>query len=486
MAIDTPTRDRVTSGNQNTAEMRQAFRDANPQRETIRGTGRSGGGASINIDDTPRPGETRAQKTARSGVKQVKKAAKSVADTAKAAKNIGIVGTLARGGAKLVSGVGTAFLANEALSNTTEQLEQKSGLQPIRPLRGTQPEGQPPGAQAPVNLERPGDKFLSVLPPIVGAVRGAFGFGEDAPETTPAPTGLREFTNADIGGGELNRGTDSVEKNQAVAQRLSDKGAKERAAGLRAAEAAAGDGRSLDEKILERLSGGSNLASAFGALNAGGNVLRQRAAERGRDFSAQQSSLRRRETADLGLRNSLATESAKAGLNARADAPANAAKFEQERRSFSKLREDAIASGDSRQVERAENTIIDSAVDDPNGPAAGEAQSMLSKVLMEDRNGLFNSIFNKFFGNKVSDADITQALDKITVDEVSGELLLPNPDGSGTPVEMGTELEDLPPQYQRLVLSISNRRVGTQNVGRGDPNRGDPNRTSLRSGRRGT
>jgi len=475
--------DRETSGNQNTARMRQAFRDANPQRETIRGTGRSGGGASINIDDTPRPGETRAQRTARSGVKQVKKAAKSVGDTAKAAKNIGVVGRLARA----APGVGTAFLGAEALGNTNEQLEQKSGLQPIRPLRGTQPEGQRPGAQAPVNLERPGDKFLSALPPIVGAVRGAFGFGEDAPqETTPAPTGLREFTNADIGGGELNRGTASVEENQAVAQRLSDKGAKERAAGLRAAEAAAGDGRSLDEKILERLSGGSNLASAFGALNAGGNVLRQRAAERGRDFSAQQSSLRRRETADLGLRNSLATESAKAGLNARADAPANAAKFEQERRSFSKLREDAIASGDSRQVERAENTIIDSAVDDPNGPAAGEAQSMLSKVLMEDRNGFFSSIINKFFGNDVSDADITQALDKITVDEVSGELLLPNPDGSGTPVEMGTELEDLPPRYQRLVLSISNRRVGTQNVGRGDPNRGDPNRTSLRSGRRGT
>ena len=300
----------------------------------------------------------------------------------------------------------------------------------------------------------------------------------EPPAAAPAPsvrnpqfdeTGARLFTNADIGGGAANRGTASVEENIGVASRLADKGARERAAGLRAAGAAQGDNRSLDERILGRLAGGSGLASAFGALAAGGNVLRQRAAERG--FA--RSTAARQQDIDA------------AAATAAADRNVDIAKIAQTQGRDFANQLTSIQSGFAKARESGtQDEFLDStaraATDNPNGPEAAfygpivgnEIREAAGKGFLTSLNpaterGIFDWLAS--FGQGGQAEPLLTPEGQVTINSQTGSIEIVSPDGS-TRQEL-FDLEGLPPRSQEylraLGTQLNNQELANQP---GDPN----------------
>ena len=393
-----------------------------------------------------------------------------------------------------------AGIALEAATTTQEEQEAASGIPPVTPLRGT---GDP--GTGPQNLERFGDPALAAIRPAVGVIRGAFGGGAEPAgpggtgdltrqgsrglvgPASPTPTGLRDFTNADIGGGAVNRGTASVEENQGVAQRLSDRGASLRAAGLAAQPQPGQPGQA--DSTATRLAGGG-LASAFGALALSGNQLRREAAERTRGAATTQEFATQQQKADLDLRNTL-TE---IGAQTAADAGTN---FQSDITKLAEGRTKAGESDNPAAQANFDNAIVESALANPNGNAAQFASTMLGKALFDlGPQTRLGAIFNPFgegrtfldafeaIGrNEFNVADLQNAFEKVQIDDSGGtfRLVVPRQEGGG--FEDVGDINDLPEPMQRLALQLLRRQSTGQ---RGDPDRANPNvATQTASGLRG-
>lgn len=425
------------------------------------------------------------------------------------ARGLRVAGRLAKGAGRLAGRLGPAgagiAIGAEALTTTQEEKEAASGLPQVRPLRGLQPGGQAPGAEAPVNLERFGDPLLAAARPVIGTLRGAFGQGADQeisptgePIAAPAAgvrapqfgaEGERSFTNADIGGGAINRGTASVEENQAVAQRLSDRGQAERAAGLRAAGQPGQPGQADPAATaLARQAAGGGLASAFGALALSGNQLRREAADRTRGAAAQTAAAKVRQKSDLDLRNKLTEIGATNAAN-------KTKNFAKDSVGLTESFNEALESGDEQQIANVRSSIFSAAQQDPDGAAGAAAKNLLAEDIRQNtESGFFGAIFNVFGSGRGPGAAISSlgqggfnnefqtAVDKLVLNEATGDLEIANPDGSGGR-QVVTNIEDLTPESRDFLSQAGVRTLGAgQEATRGDPNRQDPNRPSLRSG----
>ena len=509
---------RAVGGNQNTSRLREGFRAArdasrrglNTAGKVARGVasevaggarqvarGLAGQGASVAGASTSPgaggPTTTRAQQV---GGRLRRAFTPAGRGTAVAGRAVRGVGRFARGVA--LPGAALAVGA-EALGTPQEQLEAQSGLPEVTPLTGIQPGGQAPGAQAPVNLARTFDPLLAAARPAVGAVRGAFGLGaeQEAPAQQPAglrapqfgAEGERSFVNEDIGGGAVNRGTASVAENQGVASRLEARGIAERQAGLRAQAAGAPGAQpgTPSSGLLDQLgaqAAGGGLASAFAALNVGGNQLRREAADRSRGFRAAR--------AQQDAQNKLTSSLTRIGAQNAADKTKN---FAQDAVGLTESFNDAVQSGDEQQIENVRSSIFESAAQDPQGASGAAASNLLAEEIRENtESSFFGAIFNPFgagrgpldaissLGQGGFNNEFQSAIDKMTLNESTGDLEIANPDGSGG-TQTVTNIESLSPAAREFLSQSGIRKVGAgQDVTRGDPNRQDPNRPSLRSG----
>jgi hypothetical protein len=298
--------------------------------------------------------------------------------------------------------------------------------------------------------------------------------------------GERLFTNADIGGGEANRGTASVEQNQQVLDRLlaerAQRGEGQPAAGLRAAGApGAPGGRGESSDLLNRLgsqAAGGGLASAFGALNVGGNVLRREAAERTRASD--------RGIAATDARNKLNLELTKIGAQSAADTAKNATK---DAVGLSESVNKAIDSGDPEQLANVRSSIFQSFESNPENPATRAAMSNLIAQDIRDNteSSFFGALFNPFGagrgpldllksgGQGGFNNDFQDALNKVVHNTSTGELEIANPDGSGRR-QFLANMSDLQPETRQALLALGLQTEGAgQPVTRGQGLRQDPN-----------
>ena len=298
--------------------------------------------------------------------------------------------------------------------------------------------------------------------------------------------GERLFTNQDIGGGAANRGLRSVEENQAVADRLEAKGIAERQAGLRAetggapgAPGAPGGRQSSD--LLNRLgaqAAGGGLASAFGALNVGGNVLRREAADRTR---ANEASVARTDAS-----NKINLELTKIGAQSVADRSKNATK---DAVGLTESVNKAIESGDPEQVANIRSSIFQSFESDPTNPSTRAAMSNLIAEDIRDNteSGFFGALFNPFGagrgpldllksgGQGGFNNDFQDALNKVVHNTSTGVIEIANPDGSGER-QFLANMNDLQPETRQALLAFGLQTEGAgQPVTRGQGLREDPN-----------
>jgi hypothetical protein len=276
-----------------------------------------------------------------------------------------------------------------------------------------------------------------------------------------------------------------VEENQAVGQRLSDRGASLRAAGLAAQPQPGQPGQA--DPTATRLAGGG-LASAFGALALSGNQLRREAADRTRTAATTQEFATQRQQADLDLRNKLTEISAEAAAE-------GSTKFNESLTGLATDFNAALNSEDPEQVRNFKTAINEAAINDPNSPQAALASSNLARTILEKSgSSLLGALFNiipdflggegrgpidsvtAFFNGGFNNADIASAFDKLTLNQQSGEIRAPNPSGRGD--QFVLNLSDLDEADQRLVISLLTRETGQ----RGDPDRDNPNVPSLRAG----
>ena len=325
----------------------------------------------------------------------------------------------------------------------------------------------PTASQTPLQLAGIGGQDEQ-QPPAAAGLRGAQ-FDE---------TGARSFTNEDIGGGAINRGTASLAENQAVAQRLGARGQAERAAGLRAA--APGQPGQADPTAT-RLAGGG-LASAFGSLALSGNQLRREAAERTRGAAAAASAAETRQKSDLDLRNKLTEIGARSAADKAATATQDAV-------GLAESVNEAIDSGDPNQVANVRSAIFQSFEQDPND---GATRAAMSNLIAEDirdntESGFFGALFNPFGagrgpvdllksgGQGGFNNDFQDALNKVVLNQSTGELEIANPDGSGER-QFLANLNDLSPETRQALLAFGLQTEGAgQPVTRGQGLRGDPN-----------
>ncbi len=480
----------------------EATRQTTANRLAARARRAFGGGPRAPAAPTAVPSSATGPATARAAATQSFEAGQRGGRGIRAARTVGRgaagVGRLARG---LALPAAAATIGTEALTTTQAEQETASGLPQVTPLRGTGAPG-----TGPQNLERFGDPLLAAARPAIGVLRGAFGLGADqdiSPTGEPiAPTpaaagvrapqfgaeGERSFTNADIGGGAANRGLASVEENQAVAGRLEARGVVERQAGLRAAaQRGVGGAAEADPAAtaLARQASGGGLASAFGALNLSGNQLRRQAAERTRASD--------RGIAATDASNKLNLELTKIGAQSQVDRQKN---FSKDTISLTESLNSALEGGDEQQIANIRGGIFKSALENPQSAAGAAAKTALARVIGENtETSFFGALLsiNPFTGGRgLSDAvasigqgglnnEFQQAVDKLVLNESTGDLQIANPDGSGG-LQFVVNISDLPPDARDFISQGGLRQPGEgDQITRGDPNRQDPSRPSLRS-----
>ncbi len=320
--------------------------------------------------------------------------------------------------------------------------------------------------------------------------RRGLGIQEPTPPQPPGPQigpdGERVFSQQDIGLGAANRGTASVEQNQGVLSRLQARNAQLRQAGLAAAQPAATGGAAQGSEAATRLAQSGGLASAFSSLALSGNQLRREAADRTR-AAGQADAV---QEANLKLRNKL-TE---IGATSQADRQKN---FSKNTVALAESFNEALDSGSEEQVANVRSGIFQSALQDPNSEAAAAASSVLAQdITANTETGFFGALFsiNPFTGGRgLSDAatslgqggfnnEFQQAVDKLTLNEATGDLQIANPDGSGG-LQFVVNIKDLSPESRNYISQGGLRQTGAgQQITRGDPNVNDPSRPSLRSG----
>jgi len=348
---------RQTTGNKPQADSRKAFKDARRKvRGFARGAGRLGGAATVEVagvggeaaggfaeglglkdkaDAAKKAGKKGTQKLGES-LKEAGEAAKKIPGAAKGLAKRTAIGT-AKFGLRTLPGVGAGFLAAEAFKPTDQLVAQggfapevkaesedekflgfsKGGLQAagsaalgtIRGALGFPAEGSeveqtpqdpglrfpvPPAGAPPVAAPPAGASPVAAPPagaPPAGAppagIRGAFTTGSGA--EVPAP-GQGFFVNPQEQRTNLGTGA---------------------GAGLRQAATTAQPEQleGTNRRTLDALSEGVNrggVASAFGALATGGNVLRQEAAERQQQRQLQQQTQRQGALLDVAVVNAKA------------------------------------------------------------------------------------------------------------------------------------------------------------------------------------
>jgi hypothetical protein len=304
--------------------------------------------------------------------------------------------------------------------------------------------------------------------------------------------GERLFTNEDIGGGEANRGTASVEQNQEVLDRLlaerAQRGEAQPTAGLRAAAQTGAPGAPgtppggrESSELLNRLgaqAAGGGLASAFGALNVGGNVLRREAADRTRANEAR--------VVATDASNKLNLELTKIAAQSAVDTAKNTTK---DAVSLTESVNKAIESGDPEQVANIRSSIFQSFQQNPKNAATRAAMSNLIAEDIRDNteSGFFGALFNVFGAGRGAGAaisslssggfnnDFQDALNKVVHNTSTGALEIANPDGSGTR-QFLANMSDLKPETRQALLAFGLQTQGAgQEVTRGEGLRQDPN-----------
>jgi hypothetical protein len=333
-------------------------------------------------------------------------------------------GRAALGAGKLaVPGVGVALLANQA-RKSTEQLQSQAGGERISPLRGEGP--------GPVNLERKGfgfdtspptaseiargptgipsallsrvqipDSVLAAGQAGLGAIRGAFDPTADTSPVAPPPSaaappptqtggGVTQALGAAAGNAGAQQGARSTFTGSGTELPKSGTGfftntAGERTnlgtpdasqeQGLRGAqqeEAAP----TQNEEILQKLSDQAReggIASAFGGLAAGGNVLREQAANRQRQFQTQENEQTQQNKIDIELTKA----AAKAGPDR------EKAFAEESRKTLQDLTAAEGADDSGASLSRLKDNLAANSIRDINGPQAAIFSGLVSQELTE-------------------------------------------------------------------------------------------------------
>ena len=421
-----PRSTRVTSGNANSSSLIDKLKTA---RGGVRsGVGTAGRVAGATAAEGVGLGKTfvegvaegagikeKAAKATKAGASKGKEGLKAAGSAAK--KIPGAVGRFAGRAAlglgKLaVPGVGTALLANQA-RRTPEQLQSQAGGERVSPLRGD--------GNGPTNLERKGfgfdtspptaseiargptgipsallsrvqipDSVLAAGQAAFGAVRGSVGAeaegsldpavtGAPAAAATPPPTqvagggtpgqGARStFTGA---GTELPKsGTGFFTNADGERTNVGTPNAAGPEQGLRGAQQA--PAQTQNEELTQTLADqarGGGLASAFGAVASGGNVLREQAAGRQRQFQTQEAEQTQQNKIDIELTKA----AAKAGpdrekqftaqTNTRLEALNAAEAADDSGASLGRLK-DSLAAGALRDIEGPDAAIFSGLVSD--------------------------------------------------------------------------------------------------------------------------
>lgn len=376
-----------------------------------------------------------------------------------------------------------------------------------------QPDNESPlelGGPTPLQLGRRALGIPEPAPATPGGLRGLTPGGAPAPQfeedltqtvntgtadvADPRQVGVRKFNNDDaIAAAQgidpaSRRGSASVEENQSVLDRLLARNAQLRQAGLAAAPQPAGTGgQAQADPAATRLAQSGGLASAFGALALSGNQLRREAADRTRAADRAEAV----QESDLKLRNKL-TE---IGATSQVDRQKN---FAKNTVSLAESFNEALESGSEEQVANVRSSIFQSALQDPNGEAAAAASSVLAQDITDNtETTFFGALFsiNPFTGGRgFSDAIVSllgqgglnnefqQAINKLTLNEATGDLTIASPDGSGTP-QFVVNIKDLSAESRNYISQGGLRQTGAgQQITRGDPNIHAPSRPSLRSG----
>lgn len=315
--------------------------------------------------------------------------------------------------------------------------------------------GEPEAGTDPINLNALQASGRTVL----GTIRGGLGFpAEDEaaeigePLQTRSPfdpdnPGVRLFTNEDARNAAQGltpasrRGTASLEQNQEVLDRLLARNAEQRQQGLRnaaAAGAGAGAGAGLQERTLDRLASqarGGGLASAFGALRVGGNLLRKEAADRTRAARAAEANREfGRDVALQQLRNQPQLAANEAAAQQQAFENAN---------TLTEQRRNLIAEGRPEEVEAFDNRIFSDALQ--GVPGAGQVASGIVgqelEALRQDR-GAFQRVAEFFSGVNTQPLGPDAGF-AVSVNPNNGRIQVLNDNGKLQPIG---NLSDLSPQ----------------------------------------
>ena len=355
------------------------------------------------------------------------------------------------------------------------------------------------GEESPLNITGP---TASQTPLQLGAQAAGLAPAPGAPAAPAAPAaglraaqfgeeGERAFEGADATAALTDRspeaiasrrGTASVEENQEVLDRLLARNQGLRAAGAPAAPGAPGaPGGRESSDLLNRLgsqAAAGGLASAFGALNVGGNVLRREAADRTRANEAQVAATDASNDLNLALTKIAAQSAVDTKKNATKDAVG-----------LTESVNKAIESRDPEQVANVRSAIFQSFQQNPKNPATRAA---MSNLIAEDiRNNTESSFFGAFFnpfgagrgpldllksgGQGGFNNDFQDAINKVVLNTSTRKIEIANPDGSGER-QFLANIDDLQPETRQALFDFGLQTEGAgQPVTRGQGLRGDPN-----------